>query len=103
MKIFTLEKSCKDTNARAGIISTDHGNISTPFFMPVGTYGAVKTQSSKEIKTLPKWDEQICLQGTKTFKGPFAGVGKVINLPEKEIEFKNSFMLITVFLCFNLI
>ena len=53
MKIFTLEKSCKDTNARAGIIYTDHGNILTPFFMPVGTYGAVKTQSSEEINKLP--------------------------------------------------
>ena len=42
----------------------------------------------EEVKTLPEWDEQICLQGTKTFKGPFAGVGKAINLPEKEIEFK---------------
>jgi len=40
-----------------------------------------------EIKTLPKWDEQICLQGTKTIKDPFAGIGKAIDLPEKEIEF----------------
>ena len=53
MKIFKLEKSCNDTSARAGTLSTDHGSIQTPFFMPVGTYGAVKTQSSEEIKQLP--------------------------------------------------
>ena len=41
-----------------------------------------------EIKILPKWDTAICLQGTETIKDPFAGIGKAINLPEKEIEFK---------------
>ena len=30
----------------------------------------------EEIKTLPKWDEQICLQGTETIKDPFIGAGK---------------------------
>ena len=53
MKIFKLDKSCTDTSARTGLLSTDHGDIQTPFFMPVGTYGAIKTQSSKEIKQLP--------------------------------------------------
>ena len=37
-----------------------------------------------EIKTLPKWKEQICLQGTTTIKNPFVGVGKVADLPVKE-------------------
>ena len=49
-KIFHIQSSCTSTSARAGIITTDHGNIETPFFMPVGTYGAVKTQSSEDIK-----------------------------------------------------
>ena len=40
-----------------------------------------------EIKTLPQWKEQICLQGTKTIKDYFVGTGKAIDLPEKEIEF----------------
>jgi queuine tRNA-ribosyltransferase len=53
LKIFNLEKSCAETSARAGTLITDHGEIQTPFFMPVGTYGAVKTQSSDEIKNLP--------------------------------------------------
>ena len=40
-----------------------------------------------EIKTLPKWKEQICLQGTKTIKDHSAGTGRAIDLPEKEVEF----------------
>ena len=51
--IFNIKSSCAKTSARTGIIKTDHGDIETPFFMPVGTYGAVKTQSSEEIENLP--------------------------------------------------
>ena len=50
---FEIISECNKTCARAGLIHTDHGVIETPFFMPVGTYGAVKTQSSNEIKQLP--------------------------------------------------
>ena len=38
------------TNARAGIISTDHGQIETPIFMPVGTVGAVKAVHMTELR-----------------------------------------------------
>jgi hypothetical protein len=41
----------------------------------------------EEIKTLPKYKEQICLQGTETIKDPFAGIGSARDLPEKEIQF----------------
>ena len=51
--LFTINHKDENTSARSGIICTDHGNITTPFFMPVGTYGAVKTQSSEEISDLP--------------------------------------------------
>lgn len=40
-----------------------------------------------EIKTLPKWDKQICLQGTETIKDPFVGINSAKDLPEKEIKF----------------
>ncbi|MFH1613161.1 MAG: tRNA guanosine(34) transglycosylase Tgt [bacterium] len=39
----------KDKRARAGIISTNRGDIETPVFMPVGTQGTVKTISSDEL------------------------------------------------------
>ena len=50
---FKIISECKKTGARTGKIHTDHGIIETPFFMPVGTYGSVKTQTSEEIKELP--------------------------------------------------
>jgi len=52
-QIFTLEATASTTSARAGTITTNHVDVQTPFFMPVGTYGAVKTFSSEEIETLP--------------------------------------------------
>ena len=51
--VFTITNSDENSSARTGIIHSDHGDISTPCFIPVGTYGAVKTQSSEEIAELP--------------------------------------------------
>ncbi|HTR28362.1 MAG TPA: tRNA guanosine(34) transglycosylase Tgt [Puia sp.] len=48
---FELEKTCPDTAARAGKITTDHGEILTPIFMPVGTAGSVKAVSQQQLKT----------------------------------------------------
>ena len=53
MNPFQIQKSCSHSQARTGLIYTDHGEIHTPFFMPVGTHGAVKTQSSSDIRQLP--------------------------------------------------
>ena len=38
------------SSARAGLIQTDHGDIPTPIFMPVGTRGAVKALSMGDLK-----------------------------------------------------
>ena len=53
MSIFKINNQSKNSSARTGVLKTDHGEIETPFFMPIATYGAVKTQSSNEIKDLP--------------------------------------------------
>jgi queuine tRNA-ribosyltransferase len=45
---FNLEKT--EGAARAGKISTDHGIIETPIFMPVGTIGSVKAVSQQQLK-----------------------------------------------------
>ncbi len=47
---FRLEAEDQQTRARAGIVSTDHGDIETPIFMPVGTLGAVKAVQIYELK-----------------------------------------------------
>jgi queuine tRNA-ribosyltransferase len=47
---FTLQKTDDKTKARAGEITTDHGNIQTPIFMPVGTVGSVKAVTQQQLK-----------------------------------------------------
>ena len=47
---FTLSKKDKNSNARSGILKTDHGEIKTPIFMPVGTAGTVKSVSQKDLE-----------------------------------------------------
>ena len=39
---FKLEKTDTNSKARLGKLFTDHGEIPTPIFMPVGTQGSVK-------------------------------------------------------------
>ncbi len=46
---FTLEKKDPSSQARAGTITTDHGLIQTPIFMPVGTAGTVKAVSQHQL------------------------------------------------------
>src|ERR1700722_3637609 len=48
---FAVEGICPHSGARAGRISTDHGEIMTPIFMPVGTAGSVKAVSQQQLKT----------------------------------------------------
>ena len=47
---FELKAVDAQTNARAGVITTDHGVIETPIFMPVGTVGSVKAVQLYELK-----------------------------------------------------
>ncbi len=47
---FQLESTNTHTKARAGKISTDHGEILTPIFMPVGTVGSVKAVTQQQLK-----------------------------------------------------
>ncbi len=47
---FDLQHKDVSSNARAGHITTDHGTIETPVFMPVGTVGSVKGIHVKDLK-----------------------------------------------------
>lgn len=40
--MFKIQSRDKETKARAGVVTTPHGDIPTPIFMPVGTAGTVK-------------------------------------------------------------
>ena len=47
---FKLKKT--DGNARRGSVTLNHGEVETPIFMPVGTYGTVKAMSPLELKEI---------------------------------------------------
>ncbi len=59
---FELQHTDAASNARAGIITTEHGQIKTPIFMPVGTVGSVKGVHFHELKEQVK--AQIILGNT---------------------------------------
>ena len=57
-----LQHTDSASDARAGIINTDHGQIQTPIFMPVGTAGSVKGVHFSELRDQVK--AQIILGNT---------------------------------------
>jgi queuine tRNA-ribosyltransferase len=59
---FTLQHQDAGSKARAGKIITDHGEIPTPIFMPVGTVGSVKAVSQLQLEEEVK--AQIILGNT---------------------------------------
>jgi len=59
---YKLEKTDNHSAARAGTITTDHGQIQTPVFMPVGTAGTVKAVSQQQLES--EVDAQIILGNT---------------------------------------
>jgi queuine tRNA-ribosyltransferase len=60
-KSFEVLGSARDSKARRGRLTTAHGIIDTPAFMPVGTQGSVKGVSPRELREL---DAQIVLGNT---------------------------------------
>ncbi|MBN2637059.1 MAG: tRNA guanosine(34) transglycosylase Tgt [Prolixibacteraceae bacterium] len=47
---FELKATSENSRARAGVIKTNHGEIETPIFMPVGTAGSVKGIHTRDLK-----------------------------------------------------
>ena len=59
---FTVEHTDTGSKAKAGRIATDHGEILTPIFMPVGTVGSVKAVTQQQLQNEIK--AQIILGNT---------------------------------------
>jgi len=59
--MFHIEKKCKKTAARTGVLKTTHGDIQTPVFMPVGTAGSVKSLCPEDLMNI---NVQILLGNT---------------------------------------
>lgn len=60
--MFELLKTSQKTKARLGVLTTDHGTIDTPIFMPVGTLGSVKAVKQDDL--IDKVKAQIILGNT---------------------------------------
>ncbi len=60
--MFKLETGNHKTKARAGVLKTDHGDINTPIFMPVGTAATVKGVLQRDLKE--EVDAEIILGNT---------------------------------------
>ncbi|MEN1759226.1 tRNA guanosine(34) transglycosylase Tgt [Anoxynatronum sibiricum] len=59
--IFQQTSVSSESKARTGLLTTTHGQIETPIFMPVGTQATVKTMTPEELKTI---HTQILLSNT---------------------------------------
>lgn len=58
---YELQHVCKQSGARAGLLTTPHGQVKTPVYMPVGTQAVVKAMTVPEMKEL---GAQIMLSNT---------------------------------------
>lgn len=58
---FQIVHRCCESKARLGILQTEHGNLETPMFMPVGTRASVKTLTNQQLVDS---DAQIILGNT---------------------------------------
>lgn len=61
-KLFKLEKIDKNSKARVGTLTTEHGVVKTPIFMPVGTQGTVKAVNQRSL--VEDINAQIILSNT---------------------------------------
>ena len=60
---FRIDATAPGTNARAATITTDHGEIVTPVFMPIGTCGAIKISVNQQHTTESEiFSQKRCLK-----------------------------------------
>src|ERR671923_254113 len=52
MTSFAFRVTHRDGGARRGVMTTAHGEVETPAFMPVGTQGAVKAVTHRDLEAL---------------------------------------------------
>jgi queuine tRNA-ribosyltransferase len=101
MSFFELQHKDKNSQARAGIIHTDHGDIATPIFMPVGTQATVKTLDQTDLANL---SAQIILGNTyhlhlrpgEELINEFGGLHKFMNWPKPILTDSGGFQVFSL-------
>ena len=103
---FEILKSSRPASARGfgrarlGVLTTPHGKIQTPAFMPIGTRGAVKTLSSDEVKNLGAEvilanTYHLWISGDETIKKA-GGLHKFMNWPGPIMTDSGGFQLFSL-------
>lgn len=99
--MFTLLKQSQKSRARQGRLKTAHGEIATPFFMPIATKGAVKNLTTQEITEL---GAEIILSNTyhlylqpglKTLK-KIGGLHRFMNWPKPILTDSGGFQVFSL-------
>jgi queuine tRNA-ribosyltransferase len=101
MSFFELQHQDKNSQARAGVIHTDHGDIATPVFMPVGTQATVKTLDQTDLANL---GAQIILGNTyhlhlrpgEDLINSFGGLHKFMNWPKPILTDSGGFQVFSL-------
>ena len=101
MSFFKPQHQDKTSRARAGIIHTDHGDIATPVFMPVGTQASVKTLDQTDLANL---GAQIILGNTyhlhlrpgENLIDSFGGLHKFMNWPKPILTDSGGFQVFSL-------
>ena len=88
---FDLLQTDANSQARAGVVHTDHGTIETPIFMPVGTIGTVKGVHQRELKEevnpdiiLANTYHLFLRPGTEVLEKVIDGLKKALSLSRKQ-------------------
>ncbi len=101
MPFFELQHQDKSTHARAGVMHTDHGDIETPVFMPVGTQASVKTLDQNDLANL---SAPIILGNTyhlhlrpgEDLINSFGGLHKFMNWPKPILTDSGGFQVFSL-------
>ena len=80
----------KDGKARRGEITTKHGTIQTPVFMPVGTAATVKAMKPEAVANLDQADYEKILKEAEKYNKRLAKTGANWQLTEEELEEYNN-------------
>ena len=86
-RLFELQHTDTSSDARAGLLTTDHGTIQTPIFMPVGTLGTVKGVHIHELYDEVKARSfsatpiiSICAPDLKCSKRPAVSTNSMVSI-----------------------
>src|SRR5580658_6811123 len=99
---FEIQAECPVTGARAGVLTTAHGSVETPVFMPVGTQGTVKGLTPRML--MDELDARIILGNTYHLflrPGPerierFGGLHKFISWPRTLLTDSGGFQIFSL-------